>query len=399
MSGKIDPFSTEWDGFCDKLCETLKNVGHGILDEAASTLDRDEGLRMLLRQLRNSTEREIEEHDLDFPVFAEAFTPTYHTLADAPDYAAYDALVDGNYDYRLSGQLGAADALNFTTIAPASAATATPAMGPVESPDWSPWSVPEAGVSGRRGREVTGMLDTEDLQADDAGNFEVIVSSRRPATGVWLAMSPVTDRIIVRNIYHSAYRDHRRYRPARLLLERIGHTEPPRTYSTDDLRAGLAGLIEAVSRVPLARADIVKRIRRSGVGRFSNGDSFWKSIGSNPRTHFQEGYWALGPDEAMLMDVDPPPAASFWSVGLTNFWMESLDFRFFPVNLNAHSVTYNADGGVRIVLAHRDPGAPNWLSTAGHAHGSVLWRWNDVEAIPALPHVQIVRFDGDDLLC
>lgn len=400
MSGNIDTFGTEWDGFCDKLCETLKNVGHGILDEADSTLDRDEGLRMALRQLRYSAEREIEEHDLNFPVFAEAFTPTYHTLADAADYAAYDALVDGNYDYRLFGQLGAADALNFTTMAPASVATATPAKAPAESePHWSPWSGPETGVSGRRGREITGMLDTKDLQADDEGNFEIIVSSRRPAAGVWLPMSPATDRIVVRNVYHAAYRDHRRYRPAKLLLERIGYAEPPRTYTTEDLRAGLAGLLEAVGRVPLARAKIINRIRRSGAGQFSNDDSFWKSIGSNPRTHFQEGYWALEPCEAMLIDVDPPPAASFWSVGLTNFWMESLDFRFFPVNLNAHTVAYNSDGGIRIVVAHRDPGAPNWLSTAGHAHGSILWRWNDVEAIPSLPSVQIVRWDGDSLLC
>ena len=111
-------------------------------------------------------------------------------------------------------------------------------------------------------------------------------------------------------------------------------------YRTGDLHGGLDGLLDAIDRVPLARAGILRRIRQAGVGVFSNDDSFWKGVGSNPRTHFQEAYWRLGPHEAMIIEVAPPPRASLWSVGVTNFWMESLDFRYFPINLNSHSVRY-----------------------------------------------------------
>ena len=141
-----EDITAEWDEFCDRLGAKLKAVGGRIVADAESVLDRDEGLRMLLRQVRYSAEREIEERDPGFPVFAPTFTSTYHTLADAPDYAIYDALVDGRADYLLRGRLGGADVLNFTAMAPGPTA---------DGPDWSPWSA----KTERRGRAITGTLE------------------------------------------------------------------------------------------------------------------------------------------------------------------------------------------------------------------------------------------------
>ena len=33
------------------------------------------------------------------------------------------------------------------------------------------------------------------------------------------------------------------------------------------------------------------------------------------------------------------------------------------------------DGSFRILVAGRDPGVANWLDTAGHAEGYVMFRW------------------------
>jgi hypothetical protein len=38
-------------------------------------------------------------------------------------------------------------------------------------------------------------------------------------------------------------------------------------------------------------------------------------------------------------------------------------------------VTASRDGSVRVIIAAVDPGDGNWLDTAGHAHGFVLFRW------------------------
>ena len=50
----------------------------------------------------------------------------------------------------------------------------------------------------------------------------------------------------------------------------------------------------------------------------------------------------------------------------------------------------NADGTVRIVIAHEDPGLPNYLTTAGHAEGSMLLRWVDADRHPT-PACRVVK--------
>lgn len=63
--------------------------------------------------------------------------------------------------------------------------------------------------------------------------------------------------------------------------------------------------------------------------------------------------------------------------------MESLDYRYHNVTYNKHTARYFADGSVRLVVAAEDPhtiaGAPafvgNWVSTVGHACGTMCFRW------------------------
>jgi len=385
-------FTPEWTRFCEQLQQTLVEVGAGVIANSRSTLDRDEGLRMVLRQLQHSLERDFEEHDVEHPVFGPVFTDTYHTLADAPDYAAFDALVSGRCTYRLSGQLGSADSINFTTLAPRPARPEQPTPGMT----WNPWSSANGDSKPTAGRVTTGTLDLADLDPDDQGCFEFVVSAQRPAAGTWLPMSEATDRIVVRNMYEGAYHQHRRRNPARLRLDCLDGPPRPAAYSTDNLRAGLLAVLRGVDRIPSGRAVLFDRIRAAADGRFSDDDSFWTASGSNSRTRFHEGYWAVVEDEALLIELDSVPACSFWSLGLTNAWMESLDFRLFPININSTSAHLEPDGSLRIVIAHRDPGLPNWLDVAGHDHGAMLWRWNDLASPRALPRTTLVPLKSLD---
>ena len=64
--------------------------------------------------------------------------------------------------------------------------------------------------------------------------------------------------------------------------------------------------------------------------------------------------------------------------------MESLDYRFHPVHVNQHTAVPEADGSVRILLSHDDPG-PAWknrLTTAGHREGGMLFRWIGAKETP-----------------
>ena len=52
----------------------------------------------------------------------------------------------------------------------------------------------------------------------------------------------------------------------------------------------------------------------------------------------------------------------------------------------------SADGLIRFVLAHEDPGVPNWLDTAGHEVGLLTYRWFWPESDPS-PSARLVPFD------
>ena len=97
-------------------------------------------------------------------------------------------------------------------------------------------------------------------------------------------------------------------------------------------------------------------------------------------------------DEAMVIEASLPPC-EFWNFQVGNFWMESLDYHCQRIHLNCHGARLNPDGSVTIVVAHRDPGHPNWLTTAGHALGTSLFRLIGAQDRPAQIKVRIVNFD------
>jgi hypothetical protein len=49
---------------------------------------------------------------------------------------------------------------------------------------------------------------------------------------------------------------------------------------------------------------------------------------------------------------------------------------------------------VRAVLAHRDPGVPNWIDTQDRLEGLVTLRSFWVSSEPNMPSTQVVKFDA-----
>jgi hypothetical protein len=105
------------------------------------------------------------------------------------------------------------------------------------------------------------------------------------------------------------------------------------------------------------------------------------AFGGVPDIAYYHSYWRLGPDEALVIDATPPPV-DHWNFQLDNHWMESLDYRHHHIHVNSKTASYRKDGSVRVVVAHRDPGVPNWIETAGHGFGTMCWRWVRPEVEP-----------------
>ena len=102
------------------------------------------------------------------------------------------------------------------------------------------------------------------------------------------------------------------------------------------------------------------------------------------------GSWALGPQEALLVEVTPPEGL-YWSFSLGNAWWETIDYGGHQSSLNGHQAAVDHDGVLRAVIAHDDPGTANWLDTAGHSAGPVILRCVRTESAP-VPTTRVIRF-------
>ena len=49
---------------------------------------------------------------------------------------------------------------------------------------------------------------------------------------------------------------------------------------------------------------------------------------------------------------------------------------------NNREVARGEDGSVQLVVAHRDPGHPNWMDMAGHRKLLISLRWRGEEPLP-----------------
>lgn len=101
------------------------------------------------------------------------------------------------------------------------------------------------------------------------------------------------------------------------------------------------------------------------------------------------GSYALDDGEALVIEGRSPECV-FWNLCLWNQYLQTYDYRYENVTINGGQCVYERDGSWRIVVAHEDPGVPNWLSTAGHREGRLWFRWFLAESLPAQPTTRVV---------
>ena len=92
-----------------------------------------------------------------------------------------------------------------------------------------------------------------------------------------------------------------------------------------------------------------------------------------PDNVYQVCWYRFGYDQVMFVR-GKLPAARYFSFVLCNLWMESLDYTRHRIVLNHGAIETDGEGNFEIVLAHRDPGHPNWMDTAGHHAGYLIAR-------------------------
>ncbi len=239
-------------------------------------------------------------------------------------------------------------------------------------------------------------LDVEagEIELDENGCFELILSSR-PHDGDWLPMTPETGTLIVRQ----TFLDRQSETPAELRIERShcaddGKRPSPLTpHGIDEGLKAAGGLVAGAS---LLFAKWARDFQRHSNRLPLFDPEVSNAAGGDPNIVYYHSHWALAGDEALLIEVTPPACES-WNFQLNNSWMESLDHRYHNIHTNKHLARYEADGSVRLVVAHADQGLPNWIDTAGHASGTMCFRWVRSESQPE-PQTRVVKLGELDSL-
>ena len=345
MSRDPDEYLASGDAWVD-YCEGIKAGGQDLFRELApnSPLDLAEGHRYLARMVRFGLEHIMEAGDPRLPVFFPSLCEVQKSGWDNPDNHHTNAYINGNLDYRVWGRRGDAHYMSFAVY---------------------------GGSLGRDGgRRTVSYVKMDDLEVDADGRFEIVLS-RDEQPGNWIALEEDATTLMVRETFTRKREEER----AILQIECLSD-EPPPTLTADFVVNAFRRSIRFMRGSAKTFFDIVDAwIPEPNVFQEGNRDQAASTLGI-PDQLYRSGWWEVGPEEVLVVDMDPP-ACRYWSLALCDYWGASFDYRYWNINVNDRTACVRPDGKVRILIAHRNPGIANtnWLDTAGHDRGVWTLRW------------------------
>ena len=329
-----------WAEFCDDL----KTAGNVLLSPGVprDPFQQAEGVRYLARLTRAGLEAFIEYPDPAFPELRRMVHETVKIGADNPDNYYQNARISGRYEYLIRGRRNTVDHISFHT------------------------RNGNYGTTG--GLAPCGQLENSDLTVEKDGTFEIFLGPE-PRGKNWLKTEEETSLLIVRQTFS----DRAGEKPAELKLVNLAGGRPG-PLSTKQVDEGLkmASLFLGGTSLLFTRWAKGFKEHLNRLPQFDPETS--NAAGGDESIVYHHSYWKIEPDEALLIQASPPPCDN-WNFQLDNFWMESLDYRHYTISINKHLARSEPDGSVRIVVAHEDPGIPNWIETAHHCEGTMCWRW------------------------
>ena len=336
-----------WSDFC----ELLRDAG-AILqrdDLGLDTFDRAEGLRSLARLTQNGLSSFLENPGPRHPQLR-ALPEHCGFGLDNPDNIYSSAGINPALDYRIRGNRGT---ISYLSLA-------------AQNQNYA-----------RRDRITggAGHLDHHDLDIAQDGSLEV-VASQREQPGNWLRLAPDSSMILVRQ----TFADRALEVAANLRIECVGVTDAPGPLEPALVPDQLLGAAMYAIGASAWFADWVAPWRAEPNRLHFPDPEHHRLVGGDPNIVFQLGYWALAPGEALVVEATPP-RCDYWNFQLGNIWAECLDKRR-TISRNIASTTCEPDGSFRLVVAHTDPGHPNWIDTCGHRHGIMGLRWVRADTHP-----------------
>ena len=368
-----------------------------------------EGYRYLLGYVHSAIERSFHEDPVR-PHFRNALSIINRATIDNADAIYFFAALDGRERYRIRGQVE--DCRVWRGEAP-------PAEGR-KAPHYVIFEVSSGDLAGDSGdlkelmpgvKAQCGRLDSSEIQVEDDGSFEILLAPERPAghTGNFIPTLKVVNRP------HPTDPDVPPERYATYVSGRQLFNDWERE---DAIHLSIAQLgAEGTAPAAYGPEQAAAELRRCGAlvrGQMHFWNAFWTILMGTygpreggmkgvefPRNGFNTinaasgatgggmstnlyagGVYELGPDEALIVENRVRAAPQYIGFQLGNLWSESMEYANRLGSLNGDQSEVDPDGVIRLVVAHRDPGVPNWLDTSGHAEGFLTPRWAYSETPP-----------------
>ena len=316
------------------------------------------------------------EANPDRPSFRPYVTPTRKLLGCNPDSVYFFAPIREDRSYRIRGNVGAAVFTSFTI---------------------------ERGSShGHAARGSIAAISDDEMEIAGDGSYEIIISREKPAKGNWLRLSDGASQVTTRH-YHEA-RQSVAAIPGPIVEVRIDALDPDPLahYGGDAETAAHLSWVKNFVREHAAMTfrkttpEMAKRLGWVSLvpNRFGKPGQWRSASGEiaygNKHAWYNSAYYELEPDEALVMS-GRFPQCRFGNVVLWNSFMQSYDYANRQISLNREQIEYEKDGSFRIVIAHEDPGVPNWLDTEGRRRGNVYWRYVFPVTRPEEPKAKVVK--------
>ncbi len=309
------------------------------------------------------------ECDPAHPVFRRIVSPARKFSGDNADAIYYDAPVDPSHRYRVRGNMAGAVYVSLT--------------------------VEEGTREGHMASRTAGVINDTAFDVGEDGSFEILLDPEAEGRNR-LRLTPGASRITTRHYYErvdSAAADPRLRIP--LHIERLDSAPPPPPPSDASVAAGIRRVLHFVRSRTLDQPPPGKREQPAFVGTTPNRFPPPVPPGDVGLSAFDCAYsmapYLLGPDQALRIN-GRWPSCRCANVSLWNRHIQTFDYANRPVWLNRARTRLGPDGSFEMIVAHRDPGRPNWLDTEGRPFGMVFWRFMLPEGEIATPEAEVVPF-------
>jgi hypothetical protein len=308
------------------------------------------------------------EQDAGNPDFRRIVTPSRKLTGDNSDAIYFDAPVSADHSYLVQGSLHGAAYFSLT--------------------------IEEGAREGHLASNTGGVINDEQLEVDSNGHFTLYLGGQ-PRDTNWLPLGENASRVTTRHYFEHAQPAARD--PAlepRISIECLTGADNPPPPGDAGVAAGIRRVCNAVrSRtlgMPLMTSIEPPPFLNLTPNEFPQpvppGDHGLAAFDA----HYSMAPFFIDRDQALVI-TGRWPDCRFGNVCLWNRFQQTLDYTRRSVSLNRAQTRLEEDGSFRIIIAHEDPGLPNWLDTEGNLFGLVFWRFFLAQGEVEKPQASVVK--------